>query len=168
MWPELWPRRNSPLPASSILRRNVVPCTRYVHRGTSSRAVARSLHMVLVLAPHVNPFFIIWQPRLPSSAQAVTAVNRDAAGNECPVRRSRHRPGRGIRHQADAGQEDAPTAAGPPRPGRGGMVHRRDEAYGDNPGLRDWLDEHDINYVMAVSCDTRFATHTGPAAGPMN
>lgn len=36
-----------------------------------------------------------------------------------------------------------------------------DEAYGDNPGLRDWLDEQDINYVMALSCDARFATPTG-------
>ena len=42
-----------------------------------------------------------------------------------------------------------------------------DEAYGDNPGLRDWLDEQDINYVMAISCDTRFPTP--PAlGGPMN
>ena len=37
-----------------------------------------------------------------------------------------------------------------------------DEAYGDNPGLRAWLDEQDINYVMAVSCDARFSTPTGP------
>lgn len=37
-----------------------------------------------------------------------------------------------------------------------------DEAYGDNPGLRKWLDEQDINYVMAVSCDARFTTPTGP------
>jgi SRSO17 transposase len=37
-----------------------------------------------------------------------------------------------------------------------------DEAYGDNPGLRSWLDEQDLNYVMAVSCDARFATPTGP------
>jgi SRSO17 transposase len=37
-----------------------------------------------------------------------------------------------------------------------------DEAYGDNPGLRSWLDEQDINYVMAVSCDARFTTPTGP------
>lgn len=35
-----------------------------------------------------------------------------------------------------------------------------DEAYGDNPGLRDWLHEQDLNYVMAVSCDARF-TPTG-------
>jgi SRSO17 transposase len=37
-----------------------------------------------------------------------------------------------------------------------------DEAYGDNPVLRTWLDEQDINYVMAVSCDHRFTTPTGP------
>ena len=37
-----------------------------------------------------------------------------------------------------------------------------DEAYGDNPGLRDWLDNQDLNYVMAVSCDARFTTPTGP------
>lgn len=37
-----------------------------------------------------------------------------------------------------------------------------DEAYGDNPGLRDWLEEEDINYVLAVSCDQRFHTPTGP------
>jgi DDE superfamily endonuclease len=37
-----------------------------------------------------------------------------------------------------------------------------DEAYGSNPGLRDWLDEQHLNYVMAVSCDARFATPTGP------
>lgn len=37
-----------------------------------------------------------------------------------------------------------------------------DEAYGDNPELRDWLEDRDINYVMAISCDQRFATPTGP------
>jgi SRSO17 transposase len=37
-----------------------------------------------------------------------------------------------------------------------------DKAYGDNPGLRDWLEAQDINYVMAVSCDARFPTPTGP------
>jgi SRSO17 transposase len=36
-----------------------------------------------------------------------------------------------------------------------------DEAYGDNPGLRDWLDTQDINYVMAVSCDAHFTTPAG-------
>ncbi|WP_435887330.1 IS701 family transposase [Streptomyces antimycoticus] len=37
-----------------------------------------------------------------------------------------------------------------------------DEAYGDNPGLRAWLDEVDLNYVMAVSCNQRFTTPRGP------
>jgi SRSO17 transposase len=37
-----------------------------------------------------------------------------------------------------------------------------DEAYGDNPGLRAWLESEDINYVMAVSCDARLSTPTGP------
>ena len=37
-----------------------------------------------------------------------------------------------------------------------------DEAYGDNPGLRHWLDDHDLNYVMAISCDAHFSTPTGP------
>ena len=37
-----------------------------------------------------------------------------------------------------------------------------DEAYGDNPGLRGWLDDQDLGYVMAVSCDQRFLTPTGP------
>ncbi len=36
-----------------------------------------------------------------------------------------------------------------------------DEAYGDNPGLRTWLEAQDINYVMAISCDQRFSTPTG-------
>jgi SRSO17 transposase len=36
-----------------------------------------------------------------------------------------------------------------------------DEAYGDNPGLRAWLEDQDINYVMAISCDQRFSTPTG-------
>jgi SRSO17 transposase len=38
-----------------------------------------------------------------------------------------------------------------------------DEAYGDNPGLRTWLEDHALNYVMAISCDHRFTTPTGPA-----
>jgi SRSO17 transposase len=38
-----------------------------------------------------------------------------------------------------------------------------DEAYGDNPGLRKWLEGRGLNYVMAVSCDSRFTTPTGPA-----
>lgn len=37
-----------------------------------------------------------------------------------------------------------------------------DEAYGDNPGLRAWLEDHHLNYVMAISCDQRCATPTGP------
>lgn len=36
-----------------------------------------------------------------------------------------------------------------------------DEAYGDNPGLRAYLEDQDINYVMAISCDQRFSTPTG-------
>lgn len=35
-----------------------------------------------------------------------------------------------------------------------------DEAYGDNPGLRAWLEDHHLNYVMAISCDQRCATPT--------
>jgi SRSO17 transposase len=38
-----------------------------------------------------------------------------------------------------------------------------DEAYGDNPGLRTWLEQVGLGYVMAVSCDQRFTTPTGPA-----
>jgi SRSO17 transposase len=37
-----------------------------------------------------------------------------------------------------------------------------DEAYGDNPGLRSWLENRGLNYVMACSCDHRFTTPTGP------
>jgi SRSO17 transposase len=37
-----------------------------------------------------------------------------------------------------------------------------DEAYGDNPGLRAWLEDNDLDYVMAVSCDQRFITPRGP------
>jgi hypothetical protein len=37
-----------------------------------------------------------------------------------------------------------------------------DEAYANILGLRAWLDAHDINYVMAVSCDARFTIPTGP------
>jgi SRSO17 transposase len=39
-----------------------------------------------------------------------------------------------------------------------------DEAYGDNPSLRTWLEDQDINYVMAISCDQRFSTPTGSCA----
>jgi SRSO17 transposase len=31
----------------------------------------------------------------------------------------------------------------------------------DNPALRSWLQQQDINYVLALSCDQRFATPTG-------
>ncbi len=47
-----------------------------------------------------------------------------------------------------------------------------DEAYGDNPGLRRWLEGEGIRYVVAVSCDHMLATAQGPvradvlAAGP--
>jgi len=37
-----------------------------------------------------------------------------------------------------------------------------DEAYGDNPGLRTWLQAQQINYVMAISCDQHFSTPKGP------
>lgn len=37
-----------------------------------------------------------------------------------------------------------------------------DEDYGDNPGLRSWLEDQQINYVMAVSCNQRFTTPAGP------
>jgi SRSO17 transposase len=33
-----------------------------------------------------------------------------------------------------------------------------DEAYGQNPGLRDWLEEQDIAYVMATRCDDEVAS----------
>lgn len=36
-----------------------------------------------------------------------------------------------------------------------------DEAYGDNPGLRRWLDGEGIRYVMAVSCDHLVTTVDG-------
>jgi SRSO17 transposase len=36
-----------------------------------------------------------------------------------------------------------------------------DEFYGDNPGLRGWLDAEQIRYVMAVSCDHPVPTATG-------
>jgi SRSO17 transposase len=47
---------------------------------------------------------------------------------------------------------------------RGGVrvVHRR-RSYGDNPGLRAYLEDQDINYVLAISCDQRFCTPTGRA-----
>jgi SRSO17 transposase len=36
-----------------------------------------------------------------------------------------------------------------------------DEVYGQNPGLRDWLEENGISYVMAVPCSQRCATAAG-------
>ena len=36
-----------------------------------------------------------------------------------------------------------------------------DEAYGQNPGLRDWLEEQRISYVVAVPCSQRCATAAG-------
>lgn len=40
-----------------------------------------------------------------------------------------------------------------------------DEAYGDNPGLRAWLADNGLNYVMAVSCDHRITTPKRVDAG---
>jgi SRSO17 transposase len=37
-----------------------------------------------------------------------------------------------------------------------------DEFYGDNPGLRGWLEGQRLRYVMAVSCDHPVPTATGP------
>jgi SRSO17 transposase len=37
-----------------------------------------------------------------------------------------------------------------------------DEFYGDNPGLRGWLEDQRIRYVMAVSCDHAVPTAAGP------
>jgi DDE superfamily endonuclease len=39
-----------------------------------------------------------------------------------------------------------------------------DEAYGDNPGLRTYLEAQDIDYVMAISCDQRFPPRPGGCA----
>jgi SRSO17 transposase len=48
-------------------------------------------------------------------------------------------------------------------PGRAAVAwFSADEAYGENPGLWDWLDEQNLTYVMAISCEARFATPTGP------
>jgi SRSO17 transposase len=38
-----------------------------------------------------------------------------------------------------------------------------DEAYGDNPGLRSWCDNIELNYLMAISCDHRFDAPGGRA-----
>ena len=37
-----------------------------------------------------------------------------------------------------------------------------DEVYGGNPGLRGWLEEHQIPYVMAVACSEMTAVPAGP------
>jgi SRSO17 transposase len=37
-----------------------------------------------------------------------------------------------------------------------------DEFYGDNPGLRGWLESEDLRYVMAVSCNHLVSTVDGP------
>jgi SRSO17 transposase len=42
------------------------------------------------------------------------------------------------------------------------LVERGFQAAADNPGLRAWLENRDLNYVMAVSCDQRFITPRGP------
>jgi len=36
-----------------------------------------------------------------------------------------------------------------------------DEVYGGNPGLRSWLEEEDISYVMAVACSEMITTAAG-------
>jgi SRSO17 transposase len=40
-----------------------------------------------------------------------------------------------------------------------------DEFYGDNPGLRGWLEGKQIRYVMAVSCDHSVPTAVGTGTG---
>jgi SRSO17 transposase len=37
-----------------------------------------------------------------------------------------------------------------------------DEVYGQNPGLRAWLEGKAISYVMAVPCSQEFSTEAGP------
>ena len=39
-----------------------------------------------------------------------------------------------------------------------------DEVYGQNPGLRQWLEEQQIAYVMAVPCSQLIATAAGRSA----
>jgi SRSO17 transposase len=36
-----------------------------------------------------------------------------------------------------------------------------DEVYGQNPGLRSWLEEHQVSYVMAVPCSEMITTAAG-------
>ena len=41
-----------------------------------------------------------------------------------------------------------------------------DEVYGGNPGLRSWLEEQEIPYVMAVACSEMISVKAGvPARG---
>src|SRR5260221_997762 len=40
-----------------------------------------------------------------------------------------------------------------------------DEAYGQNPGLREWLEEDENSYVMAVSVQPALAPAGGPPSG---
>jgi len=37
-----------------------------------------------------------------------------------------------------------------------------DEVYGGNPGLREWLEDEEISYVLAVACDEMIAVPAGP------
>ena len=37
-----------------------------------------------------------------------------------------------------------------------------DEVYGGNPGLREWLEQEKISYVLAVACDEMIAVPAGP------
>ena len=39
-----------------------------------------------------------------------------------------------------------------------------DEVYGGNPGLREWLEQEKISYVLAVACDEMIAVPGGPPA----
>jgi len=39
-----------------------------------------------------------------------------------------------------------------------------DEVYGQNPGLRSWLEGEDISYVMAVPCSETFRDRVGQDA----
>lgn len=39
-----------------------------------------------------------------------------------------------------------------------------DDAYGDNPALRAWLEGHQVNYAMTISRDTPITSPTGTYA----
>jgi hypothetical protein len=75
-----------------------------------------------------------------------------------PLPGSLHRRGRSARDQ---------TRVGPPHADcllEQGIRHgwfTADEAYGDNPGSRAWLEGQQINYVMTISCDTQPKDPTG-------